>query len=79
MADLWGTPEISRQHQKEGQGAFNLDIQRDGRVRVKIGEGATRDFIDPREAYDYYRALHDTTGDHAYWNVCYHLEDYVTN
>lgn len=78
MADLWITPEIYRTREKTGQGAFKLVVHRDGRVQAEIDGGPTRDFASPRHAYDYYREMHDTTGDHAYWNVCYHLEDYLS-
>lgn len=77
MEDLWDKPEITRSFSKAGQGAFTLDVHRDGRVRVKIGDGAEQDFIAPRPAYDHCRQMYDTTSDHAYWNVCYHLEDYL--
>lgn len=55
---------------KTGNGAFTLSVRGDG---ATIANG--RQFASPQDAYDHFRAVTNFSGDHAAWNVCYHLED----
>jgi hypothetical protein len=64
-------------YQKSGQGAFDLIVRRGGKVFARRGDGELREFANPRDAYDWYRAAHDVAQDHASWNICYHLEDHL--
>jgi hypothetical protein len=66
------------EYSKRGQGAFDLEIaETDKQVRARRGDESWRSFSDPQRAYDHYRHIHDATGDHAAWNICYHLEDFL--
>lgn len=59
---------------KTGNGAFQVVIEDDLETKVTFGT-CTREFSSPQEAYDTYRPF--TTAEHAYWSICYHLEDYL--
>lgn len=66
---------------KRGQGAFRVLIEDNLETKVTF-EGPpmtpasfTRTFHSPRGAYDHYRPM--TEGNHTYWSICYHLEDYL--
>lgn len=63
---------------KNGQGHFIVHIMKDGRCRTGIySMNPYNDFKSVREAYDYHKRHHDLCSDHAHWNVCYFLEDYL--
>lgn len=60
---------------KGGQGAFRVIIEDNLETRVSGENVITRNFVSPREAYDYYRPM--TQGNNTFWSICYHLEDYL--
>lgn len=55
---------------KAGNGSFDLRVLPSGETLVN-----GRSYPSPQDAYDRFREAHERTGDHAAWNVCYHLED----
>jgi len=68
---------------KRGQGAFNLAVFEpgDNRTGVEVSfpdRDSPTCFDNVQAAYDYYREAFDQTRHHAYWNVCYHLQDHLT-
>jgi len=62
---------------KRGNGQFTLAVLDDGSVDVSIeSNGADPHHFDTAQsAYDYYRP--SSAVDASFWNVCYHLEDFI--
>ncbi|MGA1580298.1 MAG: hypothetical protein ACO35B_06430 [Luminiphilus sp.] len=65
-------------YHKSGNGAFRLTVHTDGSVSAERHEGGKPvKFKTAQDAYDWYREIHAVSGDHASWNICYHLEDHI--
>lgn len=62
---------------KDGRGQFQLQVQDNGTTHVSVHSDGrnSRVFASPRDAYDYYRPV--TTESHTFWNICYHLEEFL--
>lgn len=64
---------------KKGQGAFYVHVREDGAAEASWEpDGSTVwKFPDAQAAYDHFYPFAQE-GNHAAWNICYHLQDVLT-